>query len=140
MTAARIANSLIFPAVREFCDADESEGGLSRPTQVIFRRPKDCGYYFRGSGGLMRWTVEFAILIGAAIIATSIMFVGRYDIATSRYVYNGASGGGREAAATSFIYRLDRWTGQIDFCAATGQREDGSLIMTCPVKGRGSPL
>ena len=87
----------------------------------------------------MKWTVEIAILLGTAIIAASIMLVSRYDIAVTGAAYNGASGGGREAAGTHFIYRLDHWTGQIDFCAATGQSEDGSLIMTCPVKAR-SPM
>ena len=80
----------------------------------------------------MKRTVEIAILLGAAIIAASIMLMDRYDIAIAGAVYSGASG--RQAAGTHDIYRLDRWTGQIDFCAASGQSEDGSLIMTCPVK------
>jgi len=86
----------------------------------------------------MRWTVEIAILLGAVIVAASIMLVGRYDVAVTGDVYP-ILGRVRQAAGTHYIYRLDRWTGQIDFCAPSSLSEDNRLIVTCPVK-LGAPM
>ncbi|HEX4158837.1 MAG TPA: hypothetical protein VHY79_10200 [Rhizomicrobium sp.] len=48
------------------------------------------------------WALTVAILVGAAAISGSILFIGRWEI----------SGGDNSTT----IIRLDRWTGKIDAC------------------------
>jgi hypothetical protein len=55
--------------------------------------------------------VVWALLGGSFLIAASILFIGRYEIAPVGY---GLAYSERDSQET--IYRLDRWTGHIDYC------------------------
>jgi hypothetical protein len=58
--------------------------------------------------------LELVVLAGAALIAGSILFIGRYEI----------------SAGDGAVHRLDRWTGEIEYC---GLGFDGK---TAPLNGR----
>jgi hypothetical protein len=60
--------------------------------------------------------LEWAVLAGAALIAASILFVGRFEISAVGY----GSGPGEGATSQEAVYRLDRWTGQIAYCSLDG--------------------
>ena len=57
----------------------------------------------------LRWEV----LTGAALIAASILFIGRYQISAYGYGYME----GDKEQETETVYRLDRWTGNIVHCS-----------------------
>jgi len=59
-------------------------------------------------------TVRWEVLLGAIIIAASILFIGRYTISAVGY------GAGSDNANTESVYRLDRWTGQLEDCQLGG--------------------
>lgn len=54
-----------------------------------------------------------AILAAGILISGSIIFVQRYEIVT----------------ATSYVYRLDRWTGTVVLCVP--QTPDNVFLFTC---------
>jgi hypothetical protein len=75
------------------------------------------------------WRIETAIVAGAALIAMSIMVTGHYEIATLGYGYGGGDSGSSDVQV---VYRLDRWTGAVDYCHA---RADGNaIVVDCPFK------
>jgi len=53
--------------------------------------------------------VTWETLAAAVVVAASILFVGRYQISTAG---TGASPGN----GSTFVYRLDRWTGNVVEC------------------------
>ncbi|MDE2183148.1 MAG: hypothetical protein KGJ78_09005 [Alphaproteobacteria bacterium] len=67
--------------------------------------------------------VTWETLAAAALVAASILFIGRYQIS--------AAGGGEQAGARIEIYRLDRWTGRVVSCdeSTTGP---GTTRIECP--------
>jgi hypothetical protein len=82
----------------------------------------------------MKWTIEGAIVFGAVLIAGSIMFTERWEILPSRY-------GHSEKVANvvkdrEYIYRLDRWTGHIEYCGFAGTNQGDEVIVGCPVQIR----
>ena len=68
----------------------------------------------------MKWTVEAAIVLAGVLIAASILFTNRWQI----------------AADSSNVYRLDKLTGQIDSCGADVQRAQDQRVLgqDCPIK------
>jgi hypothetical protein len=64
-----------------------------------------------------------AIVVGALLIAGSILFIGRWQIAALGYGY--AGGGDRGDTAEEKVFRLDRWTGDIEYCAIGGSDPQG---------------
>ena len=76
-------------------------------------------------------TVRWEILVGAIVIATSILFVGRYQISAIGFGYAIESNPDNDTEA---VYRLDRWTGKIDYCLGTGFTPDRSLDVVCPAR------
>lgn len=63
----------------------------------------------------------WAVIVGAVIIAASILFIGRWQIAAVGY----GSGEGDTSTTTESIYRLDRWTGRISNCPLGGSDPKG---------------
>lgn len=79
------------------------------------------------------------ILAGLLAIAASILFVGRYQISAIGYGYGYANGGAEQDrnprdVEEMAVYRLDRWTGMIDYCRAAGVTPDGAEKIDCPFK------
>lgn len=58
----------------------------------------------------MKAAVVAAILFGCLLISASILFIGHYQIS--------AYDGGMPNSSGATIFRLDRWTGRVDFCQA----------------------
>jgi hypothetical protein len=56
-------------------------------------------------------SLQKALLICAAMISASIVFIGRWQISAIGFQDSTESPFGTEA-----VYRLDRWTGEIDRC------------------------
>lgn len=56
--------------------------------------------------------LELAVLGAAAIIAASILFIGRWQISAVGLGY----GYDEDGYSSETVYRLDRWTGEIDTC------------------------
>jgi|GEM_PF-3254664 len=80
------------------------------------------------------WII-FCALIGASIlISGSIFFVGRYQIATIGYGY--ASTTDSPGGDTETVYRLDRWTGEIDRCVEKAGLDPKQSItrIECPAR------
>ena len=80
------------------------------------------------------WTV----LAGAALIAASILFIGRWQISAIGYGYKD----GDDDTTKETVYRLDRWTGQIESCfpnmnqnVETEMKETGLVIVKCRYSG-----
>jgi hypothetical protein len=69
----------------------------------------------------VRWLTPAAILIGAALIATSILFIGRWQISAIGYGYKGDDAS--SDTDMNAVYRLDRWTGSIDYCVLGNSKE-----------------
>jgi len=69
----------------------------------------------------MKWLTPIAVLIGACLIAASILFIGRWQISAIGFGYKefGASPDNN----TQGVYRLDRWTGSIDYCVMGYSKE-----------------
>lgn len=74
--------------------------------------------------------VSWEILAAATLIAISILFIGRYQISAIGFGY----GGGASSADTDTqaVYRLDRWTGKVEYCLAGNINPDGELEIMCP--------
>ena len=72
----------------------------------------------------MRLEIVIAVMLGALLIAGSILFIGRWQITAMGYGY---LGGGERGSDTNEekIFRLDRWTGDIEYCAIGGGDPDG---------------
>jgi hypothetical protein len=85
----------------------------------------------------MKLPVDIAILVSGAIIALSILFVGRWEISATAYGY-GFSGGesGTDTNETSeTVYRLDRWTGTVEQCGTDIEKlKQGTVAMVCPLR------
>jgi len=68
------------------------------------------------------WRPETAILAGAVLIALSILFIGRWQIS---------------AFGDTHVYRLDRWTGEIEYCGIWLDKQkwerDGTFAVMCPL-------
>ena len=64
----------------------------------------------------MKWGIDKAVLLGATLIAASILLVERYQISAVGYAY--APGANINSQDTQVVYRLDRWTGRIEGCGA----------------------
>lgn len=82
----------------------------------------------------MNWQTPLAVIVGAGVIAFSVAFTGRYEIA---------------AANSENIYRLDRWTGEIRQCGVNmtdGDElrrrilQDGAMIASCEYPERLRPI
>lgn len=73
---------------------------------------------------------EWSIIVGTLIIAASILFIGRYQISAIGFGYTGGDAGTDND--TQAVYRLDRWTGRVDYCLEIGLRSDGSINIICP--------
>jgi hypothetical protein len=80
-----------------------------------------------------------AIVVGALLIAGSILFIGRWQITAMGY---GFAGGGERGADTAEekLFLLDRWTGDIEYCAVGGgdpqafaerTAKTGHAVFTC---------
>jgi hypothetical protein len=69
-----------------------------------------------------------AIIFGAALIAASIGFIGRYQIAAT-------------GTDSKTVYRLDRWTGSVDVCPEEGVFADvgGACVTRDPRLGTPTP-
>ena len=80
--------------------------------------------------------LEWVVLAGAALIAGSILFIGRYEITAAGY---GFSGGATAADTTDeTVFRLDRWTGEIRTCSVNmntnfvaQMKATGAAIVAC---------
>ena len=64
---------------------------------------------------LQTWATPFAILLAGALIAASVLFVDRWQISATGYGY-ATSGGPPNETERDAVYRLDRWTGKIQYC------------------------
>ena len=80
--------------------------------------------------------LELTVLAGAALVAGSILFIGRYEISAVAYAYAQSGDTGQTDEA---VYRLDRWTGEIELCR-TGMEgrkaierfnAEGRMLVTC---------
>jgi hypothetical protein len=60
-------------------------------------------------------TVRWEIILGAVIISASILFIDRYTVSAIGYP------SGSNGDATEGVFRLDRWTGELEYCADGGQ-------------------
>ena len=68
--------------------------------------------------------IAWETLAAAILIAASILFIGRYQISGIGYGWSGTG-------STQLVYRLDRWTGQINRCTEITMR-DYSVQVECP--------
>ena len=79
----------------------------------------------------------WAVIIGAVLIAASILFIGRWEITATAYGYNGGEGNGDTTSQT--VYRLDRWSGRTEACVAVSlenseaskEMDAGRLAIRC---------
>ncbi len=84
------------------------------------------------SSDLKRWATPATVIFSGLLVAASIVFIGRYEISAEGFGYgaNGdEQGDNREA-----VFRLDRWTGEIDYCLPGGDIEKmkkGTLTASC---------
>ena len=67
--------------------------------------------------------IAWETLAAAILIAASILFIGRYQIS--------GIGWGGPGSSAQVVYRLDRWTGQINRCTEILMR-DHSVQVECP--------
>ncbi len=74
------------------------------------------------------------VLLGAAVVAGSILFIGRYEISGIGYGYATAYGGTTMTA----VYRLDRWTGKVEVCMESGFNGGGEITVDCPASAKKS--
>ena len=60
-----------------------------------------------------------ALLLGAFLVSGILLFIGRWQIA---------------ASTGDTVYRLDRWTGEIDLCSYDVERmkREDIFVLTCP--------
>ena len=65
---------------------------------------------------IQQWAIPAALLVGAMLISASILFVGRWEISAVGYGYRGGPDATDHDTDTEFVYRLDRWTGQVEEC------------------------
>jgi hypothetical protein len=76
-----------------------------------------------------RWKTEIAIVLAGLIVGACVLLASRWQISVA------ASQGGNDG-----VYRLDRWTGTIEYCQAMGQNDDGSVRVVCPATlSKGGP-
>jgi hypothetical protein len=66
--------------------------------------------------------IAWETLAAAILVAVCISFVDRYQISTIGY------GGPVEQG----VYRLDRWTGEIDVCPVSPAKEANTYQVECP--------
>ena len=71
----------------------------------------------------MKLALVLAVLAGALIIAGSILFIERYQITAMGYGWSGGGEGGSDTSEEK-VFRLDRWTGDIEYCAIGGSNPD----------------
>jgi hypothetical protein len=64
-------------------------------------------------------------LVAAVLVAASILFIGRYQISSVGYAVPGYN--------KEVVYRLDRWTGKVDVCAANQD------TIECPAANPSAP-
>jgi hypothetical protein len=80
------------------------------------------------------WAVPSVIMFSGLLIATSILFVGRWQISAVGYGY----GSGDTASSSEVVYRLDRWTGRVEYCGPKFDQEkvaEGDPIaIQCPLR------
>jgi hypothetical protein len=62
----------------------------------------------------MRWLTPISVLIGASLIAASILFIGRWQISAIGFGYKADEH--YTDTDTQGVYRIDRWTGSIAYC------------------------
>jgi hypothetical protein len=67
--------------------------------------------------------IELAVLAGATMIAASILYIERYQISAVAYGYT--EGDDKTGTSDEAVYRLDRWTGQLEYCSLGGQDPPG---------------
>lgn len=77
-----------------------------------------------------------AILVGCALIAASILFIGHWQISAIGFGYAAPDNPGSNDTET--VYRLDRWTGRIEICSLNQNQnvekdlqEKGALVISC---------
>ena len=80
--------------------------------------------------------VVVAILAGSLAIAASILFVGRWQIAAAAYGYSQSPAS--EDQDYEAVYRLNRWTGEVDYCDKVIAADRSSKIQ-CPAAAPLSP-
>lgn len=68
--------------------------------------------------------IAWEALVGAALIAACIGVVGRYQITAL---------GDTPGIGGKAVYRLDRWTGQIDRCTEAYHNNGAVVAVECPV-------
>jgi hypothetical protein len=71
--------------------------------------------------------ISWETLLAAVVIATSVLVVGRYQISSA--------GTGAQNGGTTYVYRLDRWTGTIVVCDQNPVMEHAiptGTQITCP--------
>jgi hypothetical protein len=82
----------------------------------------------------MKLTLLLAVLVGSVVIAASILFIGRWQISGVAYGYGYANGTSQEAdpaprdISDEGIFRLDRWTGEIDYCTLKPRSADPTEV------------
>jgi len=81
--------------------------------------------------------VNWEILVGAALIALSVLFIGRWQTSAIGFGYSG--GEGTSDTDTQVVYRLDRWTGRVEYCLANSLTSEGTLGVECPAKLSNKP-
>lgn len=81
-------------------------------------------------------TIRWEVLVGAVIIASSILYIGRWEITAAGYGFSGGSSTSDTTDET--VFRLDRWSGEIDSCISLrdpesmkGLARTGRATMSC---------
>ncbi len=80
------------------------------------------------------WATPIAVLLSGLLIAGSIVFIERWEVAAIGYGFAGTDGA--QDTETQAVYRLDRWTGHIDVCSPDVKtaQSGGFYYYTCPTK------
>ena len=63
--------------------------------------------------------VALSLLLGASLVAGSILFIERYQISAIGYGFAGDGEHGSDNQDEK-VFRLDRWTGDIEYCSIGG--------------------
>jgi hypothetical protein len=74
--------------------------------------------------------LNWETLAAAVLVAASILFVCRYQISVA--------GVGTQNGGDTYVYRLDRWTGEVVECKKDINLGNGSRI-ECPAHGPDAP-
>src|SRR5580704_17083956 len=87
----------------------------------------------------MAMKLVLAVVAGALLIAGSILFIERWQISAVGFGYAGDGERGTDTQEEK-VFLLDRWTGQIEYCAVGGSdpkgfaestAKTGHAIFTC---------